>query len=164
MHDKLTDFRKKGYCVLKQHFARPFIDACREAFWPRLLRYLEIHHNEPNRGPRRHFVPMSFEPPCFMPEFFFDKEVLGIVRGLMDDRVVADQWGCDIALQGADYQGIHVDYRRPLFSEQPDLSLPVYMLVVSFGLGPITPEDGPIEIAPGTHVMPRNQALHAVES
>jgi hypothetical protein len=164
MQDKLTDFRKQGYCVLKQHFAKPFIEACREAFWPQLLRYLKIHNNEPNRGPHRHFVPMSFEPPCFMPEFFFDEEVLRIVRGLMADRVVADQWGCDVALQGSDYQGIHVDYRRPLFSEEPDLSLPVYMLVVSFGLAPIIPEDGPIEIAPGTHLMPRNQALDAVES
>jgi ectoine hydroxylase-related dioxygenase (phytanoyl-CoA dioxygenase family) len=107
---------------------------------------------------------MVFEPPCFAPEFFFDGEVLGIVRGLMDDGVVADQWGCDVALQGSDYQGIHVDYQRPLFSELPDLSLPIYMLVVSFGLGPITAGDGPIEIAPGTHDMPRNEALRAVES
>src|SRR5947209_3544261 len=106
MQDKLRHFQEKGYCVLKQHFARPLIDACRDAFWHTLLRYLEVHDNEPNRGPHRHFVPMVFEPPCFAPEFFFDEEVLGIVRGLMDDGVVADQWGCDVALQGSDYQGI----------------------------------------------------------
>ncbi len=81
----------------------------------------------------------------------------------MDDRIVVDQWGCDVSLRGADYQGIHVDYQRPLFSEAPDLPLPVYMLVVSFGLLPITPESGPIEIAPGTHGMPREAALRAVE-
>ena len=37
------------------------------------------------------------------------------------------------------------------------------MLVVSFGLINITPAHGPIEIAPGTHLMPRNEALRAVE-
>ena len=38
--------------------------------------------------------------------------------------------------------------RRPLFEEMPDLSPPPYMLVVSFGLVPITPVNGAIEIAP----------------
>jgi ectoine hydroxylase-related dioxygenase (phytanoyl-CoA dioxygenase family) len=78
--------------------------------------------------------------------------------------VVADQWGCDVPLRGSDYQGIHVDYQRPLFAEAPDLSLPAYMLVVSFGLVRITLEDGPIEIASGTHRMPRKEALCAVEA
>lgn len=107
---------------------------------------------------------MPFEPPCFTPELFFDNEVLNIVRGVMDDRVVADQWGCDVALGGSDYQGIHVDYQRPLFGEVPDLLLPVYVLAVSFGLVRITAENGPIEIAPGTHRMPRKQAIRAVEA
>jgi len=41
--------------------------------------------------------------------------------------------------------------------------LPAYMLVVSFGLADILPAHGPIEIAPGTHRMPREQALRSVE-
>ncbi len=106
---------------------------------------------------------MPFEPPCFNPGFFFDPEVLSIARGLMDDRIVADQWGCDVPLRGSDYQEIHVDYRRPLFAEAADLPLPPYLLVVNFGLTRIGGEDGPIEIAPGTHVMPRGAALRAVE-
>ncbi len=126
--------------------------------------YLKTHSHEPNRGPHRHFLPMPFELPCFAPDFFFDHEVLGIVRSAMDDRIVADQWGCDVALRGSEYQGVHVDYRRPLFSEVPDLLLPTYMLLVSFGLVGIAPESGPIEIAPGTHRIPREDAVRAVES
>ena len=38
------------------------------------------------------------------------------------------------------------------------------MLVVSFGLIPIAPAHGPIEIAPGTHRMPREEAVCSVES
>jgi ectoine hydroxylase-related dioxygenase (phytanoyl-CoA dioxygenase family) len=106
---------------------------------------------------------MPFEPPCFAPQFFFDPDVLSIVRGLMDDSIVADQWGCDVPLRGSEYQGLHVDYQRPLFPELPDLFLPVYVVVVSFGLVPIAVEHGPIEIAPGTHRMPRADALRAIE-
>jgi hypothetical protein len=80
------------------HFPRSLIDSCRDAFWPILRAYLEAHGHGPNRGLNRHFLPMPFEPPCFAPAFFFDDEVLSIVSGAMDDRIVADQWGCDAAL------------------------------------------------------------------
>ena len=163
-NDKVLEIQDKGYCVLRAHFAPSLIDACREAFWPVLLAYLKTHDAEPNRGPHRHFVPMPFEPPCFAPEFFFSTEVLNTVRALMDDRVVADQWGCDVPVRGSHYQGVHVDYQRPLFGEAPNLLLPTYMLVASFGLGRIMLEDGPIEIAPGTHRMERQEALRALEA
>ncbi len=82
----------------------------------------------------------------------------------MDERIVADQWGCDVPLRGSEYQGAHVDYQRPLFPEAPDLALPIYFLVVSFGLVRIALEHGPIEIAPGTHRMARVDALRAFEA
>ena len=160
----ITELSRNGFCVLKSHLAAPLIDACREAFWPMLTGYIESHCDQPNRGPNRHFLPMPFDPPCFAPEFFFDGGVLDIIRGAMDERVVADQWGCDVALPGSQNQEAHVDYQRPLFEETPDLSLPPYMLVVSFALRRITNADGPIEIAPGTHRMPREQAVRAVAS
>jgi hypothetical protein len=161
---KLLELKYSGYCVLKSAFTQSSIDACRDAIWPQLLAYLDAHRNQPNRGTNRYFLPMPFEPPCFAPEFFFNQQVLRIVRAVMDDRIVADQWGCDVSLPGSDHQGIHIDYQRPLFAESPDLPLPPYMLVASFGLLPITPENGPIEIAPATHDLPRKHALQAVEA
>jgi ectoine hydroxylase-related dioxygenase (phytanoyl-CoA dioxygenase family) len=162
--DKTAELQENGFCVLRGHFPIPLIDACREAFWPILLGYLERHREDPNRGPYRHFVPMPFDPPCFAPEFFFDNGVLSIVHSVMDDRVVADQWGCDVPLSGSQRQEAHVDYQRPLFAEAPDLPLPPYLLIVSFGLNRITLADGPIEIAPGTHRMTRQKAARAVQS
>jgi Phytanoyl-CoA dioxygenase (PhyH) len=162
-NEKISELRENGYCVLRAHLPKGVIEACRAAFWPILLAYLKNHEHQPNRGPYRHFLPMPFDPPCFAPEFFFDPEVLSIVRGAMDPRVVADQWGCDVPVRGSEYQRVHVDYQRPLFEDAPDLSLPPYMLVVSFGLVPITPAHGPIEIAPGTHCMPREAAMRSVE-
>jgi hypothetical protein len=90
-------------------------------------RTLEDNHESSNRGPCRHFVAMPFVPPCYAPQFFFDTDVLGIVRGAMDDRVVADQWSCDRPIEGSVYQGFHVDYQRPLFAEAPEMQLPAYM-------------------------------------
>jgi ectoine hydroxylase-related dioxygenase (phytanoyl-CoA dioxygenase family) len=121
-------------------------------------------YHQPNRGTLRHFFPMPFDGPCFAPAFFFDETILRIVRGAMDDRVVADQWGCDVPLEGSDYQGVHADFARPLFAEVPELPLPPCFLTVSFGLQSITTDNGPIEIAPGTHGLPREAALRAVES
>jgi Phytanoyl-CoA dioxygenase (PhyH) len=162
--DKIAELQEQGFCVLKAHLPKSLIRSCREAFWPILLDHLERYRDQPNRGPNRHFLPMPFEPPCFVPEFFFDTSILSIMRGVMDDRFVADQWGCDVPLCGSKHQEIHVDYQRPLFPEAPELLLPPYMLAVSFGLIDITLAHGPIEIAPGTHRLPRNEALHSIHS
>lgn len=162
--EKIAELQDRGFCVLKAHFAKPQIQRCRAAFWPILLDYLNLNRDSPNRGEHRHFLAMPFDPPCFAPEFFFDAAALDIVHGVMGDRVVADQWGCDVPLRGSTHQQPHVDYKHPLFAEAPDLPLPTYMLVVSFGLIDIYPEHGPIEIAPATHRMPRSQALRSVEN
>jgi ectoine hydroxylase-related dioxygenase (phytanoyl-CoA dioxygenase family) len=162
--DKINELEEKGFCVLNRQFPTPLIDACREAFWPILLDYLKAHSEKPNRGPHRHFLPMPFQHPCFTPEFFFDTGVLNIVHRAMDERIVADQWGCDVSLLGSENQEAHVDYQRPLFAEVPDLLLPPYLLVVSFGLVRITGAHGPIQIAPGTHRMSREEAVRAVQS
>ncbi len=162
-HHKILELHENGYCVLRARLPKSLVDACREAFWPTLLTYLKNHEHQPNRGPHRHFLPMPFEPPCFAPEFFFDPEVLHIVRGAMGRRIVADQWGCDVPLRGSEYQDVHVDYQRPLFEEVSDLALPPHMLVVSFGLVTIAPANGPLEIAPGTHHLPREAAMQVVK-
>lgn len=163
IREKIAEVRKEGFCVLRDHFPRILVEACWKAFRPRLLARLNSGY-PPNRGPHRHYLAMPFEPPIFVPQFFFDDDVLSIVRGLMDDRIVADQWGCDVPLRGSEYQAAHVDYQRPLFPEAPDLELPIYSLVVSFGLVRIAREHGPIEIARATHRMTRVEALRAFEA
>ena len=89
--ESLLEVQQNGYCVLRSHFSQSIVNACREAFWPVLLGYLDARCEAPNPGPHRHFLPMPFASPCFVPEFFFDDVVLRIVRAAMDERVVADQ-------------------------------------------------------------------------
>ncbi len=153
----LLQLERDGFCVLPGRLPIGALEACRRAFWPLLLEHLA--QAAPNRGPGRHFLPMPFAPPCFAPEFFFDPEVLSLIRAVLGDRVVADQWGCDVPVAGSAYQDWHIDFRRPLFEEAPALPLPAYMLLMSFGLTPIGPDDGPIQIAPGTHRLHSLEAL-----
>jgi len=157
----IEEFKNQGFCVLRNHFDSYLVHECREAFWPRMLAYIDSA--KANRGPHRYFLPMPFDPRCFMPQFFFDPDVITIVQGLMGDHIVADQWGCDVPLQGSEYQNFHLDYQRPLFAELPDLILPPYALVVSFGLVQIPRERGPIEIVPGTHRVTKESALKAIQ-
>jgi hypothetical protein len=164
LKDKIVDLRENGFCILQSHFPISSIGACRNAFWPTLLDYLKIHSEASNRGPHRHFLPIPFHPPCFSPEFFFDADVMHIVQDVLDERAVADQWGCDVPVMGSQNQDVHVDYQRALFPEAPDLLLPAYMLVISFGLVRVTQLNGPIEIAPGTHRMTKEAAIRAVQS
>jgi ectoine hydroxylase-related dioxygenase (phytanoyl-CoA dioxygenase family) len=161
--EDLTQLETQGFCVLKAHFPNSIIECCRQAFEPILQDYIRANQDAPNRGPHRHFLPMPFDPPCFAPEFFFDARVLAITRGAMEDRIVADQWACDVPVKGSTYQEFHADYQRPLFPESRDLILPTYMLIVSFALIDITPENGPLEIAPGTHRLPRYEAKHQID-
>ncbi len=156
-------FQELGYCLLKSHLSTSAINNCRLSFLSVLQKYLEDHRHMPNRGLNRHFLPMPFEPPCFAPEFFFDDKILFIVKSILGDRIVADQWGCDVPLLGSEYQAVHIDYQRPLFYEFPDLQLPPYMLVMSFALTQITEQNGAIELAPTTHCMTREKAVRAVE-
>jgi len=160
--DHFDELSKNGFCVLRRRLPAPLIEACRDGFWPVLLAH--VARGEANRGPCRYFLPMPFERPCFAPEFFFDEGVLEIARREMGERIVADQWGCDAPVRGSEFQDVHVDYRRPLFAELPDLPVPAYMLVASFGLIDITQAHGPIEIAPGTHKMARDAAMAAVRA
>ena len=162
--DKITELQERGFCILRDHFSKHLIDKCQKAFFPILADHLKTHSGQPNRGPHRHFLAMPFKPPCFTSELFFDPDVLTIIRSVMDERAVADQWGCDVPLRGSENQDAHADFQRPLFPECPDLPLPTYILVVSFGLTKITGAHGPIEIAPGSHRIPRNEALCGVQS
>jgi len=158
----IAALQDRGFCILPSRFSRRIIESVREGFRPVLLDYLDKNTDRPNRGPHRYCLPLPFHPPCFAPELFFDAEVLRIVTAAMGARVVADQWYCDVPLRGSICQAMHADYQRPLFEENPDLALPPYMLAVSFPLVEIAGENGPIEIAPGTHRMPRAAALDAV--
>lgn len=161
---KVAELRESGFCVLESRLPACLISTCREAFWPLLTAHLKANADKPNRGPGRYFLPVPFHSGCFAPEFFFDCSVLSIIRAMMGDRIVVDQYGCDAPVRGSENQEPHADYARPLFAEMPDLPLPPYMMTISFGLIRITSAEGPIQIAPGTQRLPRAEGIRAIRS
>jgi hypothetical protein len=60
MQKVIGEIRDQGFCVLRGHLPSRLVDACRDAFWPRLLAYLESGQAS-NRGPYRHCLAMPFE-------------------------------------------------------------------------------------------------------
>jgi ectoine hydroxylase-related dioxygenase (phytanoyl-CoA dioxygenase family) len=66
-----------------------------------------------------------------------------------------------VPVQGSDYQEIHRDY-RPLF--QDEVITPLYALAVNVPLVEVTPENGPFQMARGTHRMTRDEAMRKVEA
>jgi hypothetical protein len=150
--------REDGYCVLTGLLPRDAVEAVRQAFVPILSAFVAENADKPNRGSHRHYIPLPFRPPFYHSAFFNNEPVLDIVRSILGEGMAIDQFASDTPLKGSIYQDIHSDL-GPLFPEQPDLVLPPMLLATNFSFINVTPSHGPFEIAPGTHRLPRTQAM-----
>jgi len=82
--------------------------------------------------------------------------ILGVLNRVFFQEYKMVQLAVDIPTQGSDYQEIHRDF-RPLFSDQ--IVTPLYALAVNFPLVEVTADNGPFQMARGTHVLPREEGL-----
>ena len=152
----------EGFCLLRQHFPREAVEACRRAFAPKLDEYVAEHADKPNRGPCRHYIALPFEPPFYNPRFFDDDDVVAIVGRILGRDMCIDQYASDTPLQGSVYQDVHADI-GPLFDEEPHMWHPPALIAVNFPFVDVTPERGPFEVARGTHRLPKEEALGRIE-
>ena len=152
-----------GFCILRNHFPAVALDACLEAFTPQLLAYEKKHRGNPNRGPFRHYITLPFEPPFYNPTFFFDSCILDILRSILGTDIRIDQYASDTPFNNSVYQDIHADL-APLFPDQPTLIVPPALLTVNFSFVDITPERGPFEVARGSHLLPKEEALAQIKA
>lgn len=150
-----------GYCILRDHFPKEAIEACRAAWHPIADAHLAEHADSPNRGPNRHYIPLPFRPPLYNPAFFNDDTILAIASGILGEQVLVDGFASDTPFKGSVHQEVHADLPE-LFPEQPDLILPPHILVVNWPFVDVTPENGPFQIAAGTHLLPKDEALSCV--
>ena len=154
----LTD----GFCLLREHFDPAKLGAWREAFAPLLEAHIAREGHLQNRGPGRYYVTLPFTAPFAEPEFYEDDDVLGVVSGLVSEDAVMVQLATDTPLLGSDYQDVHRD-APPLFPET-GRETPPFQLAVNFPLVDVTPENGPFEVARGTHMMSKEEGLRRIES
>ncbi len=151
-----------GYCVLRDHFSKTTLENWREAFTPLLRAHIEREGHLLNRGSERYYVTLPFAKPFADPTIYEDDDVLAIVEKLVGEDAVMPQLATDTPLLGSDYQDIHRD-APPLFPEIAQ-ETPPFQLAVNFPLVDVTNENGPFEVARGTHMLTKAEGLRRLET
>ena len=151
-----------GFCILREHFRREMFEKWNEAFLPLLNEHVKRKGTLENRGAERYYVTLPFDNPFADETVFADPDVLAIVERLLGKDFTMVQLATDTPLLGSDYQDIHRD-APPLFPELID-ETPAFQLAVNFPLVNVTPENGPFEVARGTHRVAKEEGLRMIES
>jgi hypothetical protein len=162
---EITEFAgailRDGFCILPEHFPRETLDAWRAAFTPLLTEHIAREGHLRNRGAARYYVTLPFDAPFADPAVYEDPDVLAIVERLAGVDFTMVQLATDTPLLGSEYQEVHRD-TPPLFPETGQ-ETPPFQLAVNFPLVEVTPENGPFEVARGTHLLPKEDALRLIE-
>ena len=150
------ELNEDGICVIRGLFDRKLIEEWARAF----DKLFHERQNQPGglapREQARYYLTFPWIAPFANPEVFANPTILGVLNRVFSQEYVMVQLGADIPVQGSDYQEIHRDY-RPLFSDR--VVTPLYALAVNFPLVEVTAENGPFQMARGTHVLPRDEGL-----
>lgn len=151
-----------GFCILRGHIDRGKIQRWGEEFKPLLDEHIKREGHRQNRGPGRFYVTLPFVKPFADESIFCDPDVLAIVENLVGRDFTMMQLATDTPLRGSDYQDIHRD-APPLFPEW-DFETPPFQLAVNFPLVDVTAENGPFEVARGTHRVSKEEGVRLIES
>ncbi|HSN97878.1 MAG TPA: phytanoyl-CoA dioxygenase family protein [Candidatus Nanopelagicales bacterium] len=153
---------RDGFCIIPGLIPGDRLVAWRDAFTPLLTAHVEREGHKKNRGAERYYVTLPFTAPFADPSIYEDETILGVVERLVGPDMIMVQLATDTPLLGSDYQDIHRD-TPPLFPETGQ-ETPAYQIAVNFPLVDVTPENGPIEIARGTHMMSKVEGLRRIEA
>ena len=151
-----------GFCILRAHFPADALAAWRESFAPLLRAHVEREGHLQNRGPGRYYVTLPFKQPFADPSIFEDDDVLAVVEGLVGEDAVMCQLASDTPVLGSEYQDVHRD-APPLFPET-GRETPPFQLAVNFPLVDVRIENGPFEVARGTHMMSKAEGMRRIEA
>ena len=151
-----------GYCILRGQFPADALDAWREAFAPMLDEHIQREGHLRNRGPGRYYVTLPFTEPFADPAIYEDEDVLAVVERLVGEDAVMCQLATDTPVAGSEYQDVHRD-APPLFPES-GRETPPFQLALNFPLVDVGPENGPFEVARGTHMMSKAEGLRRIEA
>jgi ectoine hydroxylase-related dioxygenase (phytanoyl-CoA dioxygenase family) len=154
---KADEVRATGATLLRGLFPVDKIDAWNAAFQPLLQQAVSRDRGDPNRGPERYYVTLPFQSPWADPEIIDNDAIMAVVEDLVGPDGVMCQLATDTPLKGSDDQPLHRDTQL-LFPETGTES-PPYQLAVNFPLVDVTPDNGPMEAAAGTHLLPKAEGM-----
>ena len=156
-----TELNRDGICVLRDVFSPELIAEWHEAF----EQLFQRRRNRPGGlAPReiaRYYLTFPWVPPFANEEVFANPVILGVLNRIFAQEYVMVQMGADIPVRGSDYQEIHRDF-RPLFTEE--FATPLYALAVNVSLVEVTEKNGPLQLARGTHRLPRKMGLEKIDT
>jgi len=150
------DLNRDGICIIRGLFDRTLMDEWKAAFDALFHQRQQQPGGVAPRGTARGYVTLPWVAPFANPEVFANPTILGILDRVFYQEYKLVQLAADIPMQGSEYQDIHRDF-RPLFSDQ--IVTPLYALAVNFPLVEVTADNGPFEMARGTHVISREEGL-----
>jgi hypothetical protein len=148
-----------GYCILPGLLPRDLIDACAQSFFA-MYDYRKGKGIPDNRGPHRNYLDVPFSHPFSDPRLFENPTILEIVEGVLGSEPVIIHYGTDTPELGSEAQGLHAD-GPPLFPES-EVVTPAYALAVNFPLVDVHADNGPFEVAEGTHLRHPEHGLERI--
>lgn len=158
--DRLAaDLNRDGICVIRGLLDRELVAEWAEAFAALFRQRQGRPGGLAPREQARYYLTFPWVPPFADEQVFANPVVLGVLDRVFAQEYVMVQLGADVPVRGSDYQEIHRDF-RPLFTDQ--IVTPLYALAVNFPLVDVTEENGPFQMARGTHVLPRDVGLAKV--
>ena len=112
------------------------------------------------REQSRYYSTIPWVAPFADERVFANPVILSVLDRVLGPDHVMVQLGADVPIYGSDYQEIHRDH-PPLFGDL--MVTPLYALAVNFPLVEVSEENGPFQMARGTHILPRNEGLARIQ-
>jgi ectoine hydroxylase-related dioxygenase (phytanoyl-CoA dioxygenase family) len=156
------EVRATSITVLKGLIPTETIEAWSLAFGPLLAAAVSREGDNPNRGPHRYYVTLPFHGLWADPAIIDNEAVMAVVEELVGADGMMCQLATDTPLLGSVHQDLHRDTQL-LFPES-GAETPPYQLAVNFPLIDVTDDTGPLEYAPGTHMLSKEEGLGRIES
>lgn len=156
-----ADLNRDGICVIRGLFDRQLIEDWAVAFDALFRDRQQRPGGVAPRGPARGYITLPWVAPFADPAVFANPTILGVLDRVFYQEYKLVQLAADIPMQGSEYQEIHRDF-RPLFSDQ--IVTPLYAVAVNFPLVEVTADNGPFEMARGTHRIGREEGLARVRT
>jgi hypothetical protein len=152
---------RDGVCVLRNVFPTALITRWAAAFADVVRERSARPGGLAPRGQGRFYLTLPWRPPFSNPAVFANRQILGVLERVFGQPYVMVQLAADTPVRGSDYQDVHRDH-PPLFAE--NVVTPLYALAVNIPLCDVGPDNGPLEIARGTHRLSRVDALAKIAS
>ncbi|CAF1223945.1 unnamed protein product [Adineta ricciae] len=160
--ERADEVRRTGATIIPNVLPVDKIDELNRVFQPLLKETECLEDGAGNRGPHRYYITPPFQPPWTDASIINNDIILAIVSELVGTDGVFCQLATDTPCLGSEYQDLHRDTQSlfPEWEQEP----PPYQLAVNFPLVDCHEENGPFEMAPSTHLLPKEEAIRRIES